>query len=561
MTETVSFIQILRLAALCISTFGYGAYFSRIMKTEFSQSFVFSGIACLMFLAGLANSLPAMAVIIFLGGFAALAISTRRGLKPKTMLTWGNIFFAVICVYFVFLLYGSEFQHWDNFSHWATAVRVMVENNRFPNSSDVNIEFKSYPLGTASLIYYGVFISGIKAEWLQMLIQSAAQAAMVLPLFAFAKKPETNILAVLASLMLLCANKAFTELLVDTILPLTAFAATAFIVYYRDDAEKRLLGIIPLLMLLVITKNSGLLFAILAYIYALVIYIRRKGRALPAIITAAAPAAALLLWQLHVRLTFSGGMESIHSMSVENYRSELAQKSAEDIRLIHQLIYNYTVRRANPFVWLAVLMLALLIIAVVFRRKNKACGCVISILVFSGTAYMIYQISLLGSYILSMPREEAIVIAAYYRYHQTILIFCGALIAVAAIMLCEELKGTISFRALSWSVCAVAALLLYKGVTPELEYYTRQSLDGTTRQLFDTLIAENSLENGKRCLIAGGTEEGDTKYYRYMAGYLLNPSQCDSCTLAELEDGTVNTDSYDYTIIFTEDGGQVICGS
>ena len=160
-----------------------------------------------------------------------------------------------------------------------------------------------------------------------------------------------------------------------------------------------------------------------------------------------------------------------------------------------------------------------------------------------------------------MPQEEAIVIAAYYRYHQTILIFCGALITMAAIMLGEELTGTISFRALSWSVCAVAALLLYKGVTPELEYYTRQNLDGTTRQLFDTLIAENSLENGKRCLIAGVTEEGDTKYYRYMAGYLLNPSQCDSCTLAELEDGTINTDSYDYTIIFTEDGGQVICGS
>ena len=50
--------------------------------------------------------------------------------------------------------------HYDNFSHWAVVVKNMLITHRFPDAYSAMIDFKSYPLGSSSFLYYFCSVVG-----------------------------------------------------------------------------------------------------------------------------------------------------------------------------------------------------------------------------------------------------------------------------------------------------------------------------------------------------------------------------------------------------------------
>ena len=431
-----SCVILLRIIALIFSFYGYIRFFSRKVKLEFSIAVTFSCIGSVIFLSGILNLLPETVFVLFAIGSWQGFLSVHRREPLKDILSPGIIFFAVMCVFLGWRLYGSVFTSQDNFSHWGTALKVMIVNDRFPNFQDI-VSYQSYPLGSASFIYYLVKISGIHLEWVQLFAQAILMMGMLVCLFAFAHKTMSIIFAAAASLILLGGDTPLYDLTVDTLLPLTALAGIAICIYYRESLEKQLWSILPLTTFLISIKNSAILFSIAIFCY-ITVYVRKaKIRTIYSI----CPVVFLLLWRKHVDLVYQEGLVSPHSMSLAYYEETFHHKSIDTVL---EIFFNYT---EKVFSWSNYVIIFLILgILLFFVYGHSGLSSPVNrsdagrLLCFSAFVYVAYQVGLLGTFVFSMGDGRSL--PSYSRYHSTVLIFVAGIFYILTVCYLEGQEGS-----------------------------------------------------------------------------------------------------------------------
>lgn len=528
---------LLRMAGLIFSFYGYLRLLAKRIRPEFGIAVIFSAAGSLMFLAGILNLMPEMAFVLYVSGIV-LGIRSVRAREPlRETVTAGTVFFGLMGMFLFVLLYHDKFLHYDNFSHWALVVKVMLAENRFPNFLDRNIMFQSYPPGSAAFIYYIVKAAGIGPEWLQMYAQAIFMAGMAACLFAVAGKRGMGILAAaVLSVMLMAGNTPLYDLLVDTQLPLAALAGLAFCAYYRgaqaddgDGLDGKEWYIAAFTTFLVTIKNSGVLFVCIILLYLL---LRHQGRAREAMKGLAAPLfcplAALVLWKKHVSLVFEEGLSAKHSMSIRNFRAVFGEKGAEDLNLIARSVWDRVFTLSNPALYVLLFLVLLLVLQNSMKktdRREKG----LSAAAFA--AYLLYQLGILGMYLFSMPLGEAAVLAGYNRYNRTILIFIAGIAGILAMeaMKGREGPGQKGYRTSILVLCISGSWLTLK---PNLAYYKKQVVN-ETRLAYDALIRDYHIPSGESYLVV---TTGNTGYLNFMSKYLLLPERLSLRDCSRVED-------------------------
>lgn len=130
------------------------------LRWEFIPVFVFSSIACIVYFAGLAGQLFIGSIIVLILGLVlvrgTLVRAVRQGTKtkPNVLFSLFQISFLGGTFIFLLILFQNELTHYDNFSHWAIVLKQLLSTNAFPTPDSSLIDFKNYPLGTSSFIYY-----------------------------------------------------------------------------------------------------------------------------------------------------------------------------------------------------------------------------------------------------------------------------------------------------------------------------------------------------------------------------------------------------------------------
>lgn len=229
----------LRCILLALSLYGYLQFLSKQIRIEIAVSLLLSTIGSLMFVAGMQNMLQEMTFLIFGGGVYLAYRSIREKESPFALLSPGVCFFFAGSAVLLYFIYGVKFEVYDDFSHWATAAKVLAQYDRFPNATNTDISFTSYPLGTASFIYYITKIVGISSEWIQCYTQNILILSMILSIFAFVSNVYALIAAVVISVFMVVSNAAIVTLCVDTLLTVTAVAAFSFCLYYKEELQKK----------------------------------------------------------------------------------------------------------------------------------------------------------------------------------------------------------------------------------------------------------------------------------------------------------------------------------
>lgn len=317
----------IKFVALILSLYGYILFFSRRynIKVEFMPAIFMTGCSNLLFIAGLLNFLREGSIIIFLTGFLFLVLcyKYKYSISRRECIILG--LYLIIAVYFAWLVRGSRFTHYDNFSHWALVVKRMLEVNRYPNFQDTIISFQAYPLGSATFIYYICQVLG-KSEACMIYGQLLLEISLLLCCAVFINKKNIymSLPLILYSSYSLIANTTITNLLVDTLLPLCGIAAFAILYYYQIDFKKALILSSHIGVFLINVKNSGLFFTLICLVlfFLLVLpkdrnlkakYVKESIRyyIMPII-------AYIFLWKRHVVYVFSFGITSKHAMSLEN---------------------------------------------------------------------------------------------------------------------------------------------------------------------------------------------------------------------------------------------------
>lgn len=543
-----------RTAMLLLSLLGYVHTLSKRMRVEFSIPTVLASIGSALFFAGILNVLAEASVLIFAGGLclAARAVWKRESLRQ--LFCFGTLFLVLCAIFFLYLLHGTKFTSYDDFSHWGTVEKVLLQNGRFPNFLDRQIGFQSYPPGSAAFIYYFAFISGIHSEWFQLYIQAMLCACAVTGLFAFPARTATALLtAVCSPFLLFSLAGSYFVLGVDALLSLMALGGIAFCIYYRDHILEMIPWTVPYTVFLVAIKNSGALFSAVLVVYIL-IHAGKSRRAARALVSAGlCPVLTLVLWQKHIKLVFSDGLNAKHSMSLSYLSAIFEDKTPEDVHAILSGYLHRLLSPANEAVWLLALLILLAVVCRfclrgerrVFRRHA----------VFLILVYAAYMAGLLGMYLFSMPTNEAIVLGSFDRYHQTVLTFAAGVLLILSIPGIEQLLAEKKLLpALALAISLVLCLAL--AMPFSLSSVRRQQYASTTRETYDRLIREYGIPSGKAYLVLV-TDDLDGNGYRfYMTRYLLDPASVTVLSVGKLQADPSLLEKNDYIIVL--DGSDAI---
>jgi hypothetical protein len=438
-------LTLVRLLAFAVSTMGYVALVRVYWKVPARASYLFvlSSIACLEYLSGLAGVLPLMAVLLFFGGlFSLTLIVLRKKFKlafNRSSLSALNLAFFAGLIALVTSLIDTKFVHYDNFSHWAVVVKNMLLTNRFPDAYSAIIDFKSYPLGSSSFLYYFCSVAGGE-EGVMLTGQIVLLFACFYAMFGVIRDVKRFLLVGLLGLC--CSTMAYfnisirvNNLLVDFLLPALALGAIAIIVSERKRFSAACFTALPVLALLVIVKSTGVFFAALCYVFLLqrAIRLRREDRegalfVRPALAVIVFSLVTLVLWNIHTASAFAGDTSKF-SYDLQNLSGLQIDKTPEQIRAITKLFLQTAVSlrgiAAQGILIFNLLALAAYLVArFAMHKRWKLLGTLLAL----DAGIVVYYAGILAMYIVSMPLDEAQRLAGFDRYASSmVLFFIGAL--------------------------------------------------------------------------------------------------------------------------------------
>lgn len=312
-------------------------------------------------------------MLLSLAGIVLLMISVRdrKWAIAKPYVNIGFFYFAAMFVAVAVYTNNRQLSQCDNFTHWGTVVRNMLNTNRFPGSQDTVVRFISYPLGSSAMIYYYCKFLG-PGEDRMMLAQGFFMLCTMLPAYAFAKK-HVGISTVIITMMTALLFEYIipvTELLVDTLLPLVGMASVAF-VYHHCVVEEKVpcYYALPLMIWTMNIKHAALLYV--AYTLILLYnWCGRKKQKKTFLNCFLALFAVRSVWSRHCSYINPEVSNSQHAMSLDWFSRILADKSREDILEIAQDFLHFAASRRELYWILAfAFLLSLLTLAVNRQRK------------------------------------------------------------------------------------------------------------------------------------------------------------------------------------------------
>lgn len=565
-------LQVLRLLGLVLACYGYLRFWMRRFRlpVELALPVSLCALGLALFVAGcLGILLPVSWLLLALGvALAGYSLWKREGIRP--LLTPGLLLWLLLCGLALYLVYGQVFYYIDNFSHWATAVKVLLANDVFPTAADYHIYFPKYPLGSSVLVYWLSRMAGIYSEWFQMLCQAVLIAACLsAPLALVPRGKKTGWDWALWAVFALCVvgcNIELTSLYVDNLMPLIGLAGVCLWLYGRKNGETFL----PLLILccyVVTVKQSGIFFAAVLILLALLDSPKKKLALKPALVMTAAMAAVKLLWSTHVKTAYGDSGGGIN-LSLAGLFPGFADKTAEDVSTI---IRSMAQTLCRPETLLPVL--ALLLCALLLARRCGSRRRFVRLAVIGGAFWLLYCLGQGAMYILFMPQGEAVRLAAFERYFATLQIFsAGYFLALIEQEMQEAVLNSRRRLAALAGLCALCLLML----APSPKYFLRTEqrvpcfLADTNEQLnldwaraqgkpafwasirseFDRVIDQYHIPQGLTYTVFIGQDYSIE--VRVLANYLLSSAGTYVCTDAEIPEKGMDCKTFDYYIVLEE---------
>ena len=433
-------LTVLRLLAFLLSAAGYVAVARAYWKItpRASYLFVFSAEAVLIYFAGLTGVLSYAAYALFGGGIVLLVVLLAN---HKIKLAYNtssinatNLAFVVTLGIITASLLTTSFVHYDNFSHWAVVVKYMLVTDRIPDAASAIIDFKSYPLGSSSFLYFVSRIVG-NSEGVMLVGQGMLLFSSFYAVFGAIRDQKRFLLAALLGLG--CSIMAFfnisiriNNLLVDFLLPALALGSIGVLLVERKKFSTACLAVLPVLALLTIVKNTGIFFAILGYVFLIsrsvqFLYADSKLRpffwgALGIIGLSLVP---LIAWNIHTSLAFptdagkfSYDFQTLSSFAIDKTPAQVQQ-------IVNLFLVTATSLSQLPtlgfVVFNGVSIAAYLVARFALHKKWK----LLRTLLVLDLAVVLYYAGILAMYIVSMPLEEAQRLAGFDRYASSMILF------------------------------------------------------------------------------------------------------------------------------------------
>lgn len=519
------------------------------MKVCFLPFFTASLQTVFLLVCGMCGLLQLPALGIFYAGFALLAYGVLKE-KKKFFAAWCDVSvgFSILALAVIWiLLRGKVAGHYDNFTHWALVVKNLLANNALPVLKDAVISYTNYPVGSAVWIYYFVTCAGVQTEDVWLFAQSVYMVFCLQSLFACVDRTKGWLVTLLGSLLVvlyanctLSYNISIYNLLVDTLVPLCALAVTLFVgteyceeqehrIVIRQGASPRVLCLIPMLCMLTQIKTSGLVFMLLPVGILAWSVLRGASRKdiVQTLAVIAVPFVLLLVWNIRHSIVFGAQGAGRHGFSL----SSLQQTSGGQLASIAHSVFTYMFSGEEMLHLLCALVLAFL---AVFFAKDNAASMFFKIFLGCVLVYLVYTVSLVCTYIFSMPLQEALRLAGITRYRRTMLIWLYGMLYISILFSLSHLsEAFVRQRFMRLTAYAVAFVCLfaawgvygraYRRIKTIADDYICDELN--MRIELEELLKAQDIPSGERYqlyLPEGKNSDYHRVFYGYLLSYLTN---------------------------------------
>lgn len=189
------------------------------IKKEFIPLYVSGTIMLILFISGLLNILKIITILLYFVGIFYFIYLIYKNNIMSYLFDKNIVFYIGVSLLFFYILKNHQFEHIDNYTHWALVVKNMLLTDRFPNFMDRIIDFQTYPLGSSSYIYYVCKLVG-NSPSCQMYGQLLLILSSLCPFVEVVNRNKFLALSFLFVLIVFIStiNIQITDLLVDTLL-------------------------------------------------------------------------------------------------------------------------------------------------------------------------------------------------------------------------------------------------------------------------------------------------------------------------------------------------------
>ncbi|MDQ0723519.1 hypothetical protein QF049_004780 [Paenibacillus sp. W4I10] len=571
---------------LIFSFLGYMQFVRKALslRWEFIPVFVFSSIACFVFLSGLAGQLFTGSLVILIVGLllygGMLFLRLRRGASLRMSFSIFQFSFLAGTFVFLLVLFQNQLTHYDNFSHWAIVLKQMLSTDAFPTPDSNLIDFKNYPLGTSSFIYYVCRFMG-HSQSVMLLAQGLLIFSCFYAMFGIVSEKKRFLLYAflglgLSTLSFFNLTIRITNLLVDFLLPIYALAILAVIYQYRNEIKKACIVVLPLAGLLTIIKSTGIIFAAIGLIFLVYIWLKHKQKlswktALAVVGTICGALIPYFGWSWRMATVFQG-IDNKFDVATSGIQAGKTPEQMRDILWTFlKASTDLTTRPVIGIVIFQLIAIAASVFAIVVLKKKWNLW---KVLIALDVVLLLYYAGILALYLFSMPLDEAIVLAGFERYASSIVVlFAGGLVLCAAIDLersfhyrIGEVPDYQSFKTVETKghyqkgiigCMAVAATILlseYNGIVSIAQSYDTTLPYKIHAVTGDRWYSGGQEDNNRYLFYASDRDQQVTNYYmQYVGKYFLYAPHVDGIVLF-YEDNMDNLLSgYDYLVVVETD--------
>lgn len=513
-----------------LSHLGYGLWVKKWMRMPWTlvSLFVISLESLVLYLGALLGGLPFFIYGVFGLGLialvAGLVLSPRQEFKGK--LDWRLVTLGVMFLFGVWYLSKNGFYHNDDFSHWGTMVKFLYQEGRLPQAGDKLISFYIYPPTTALFVDYFVTMVGF-SEGHMLVGQFLIILSSLSAIFSLKDRPKTVLpylsqVAMVGFFLLTLHDSLLTTLMVDSLLALIALASLAYIRYYSQNKVYQAISVSVILNFLCLVKRSALILVIFSLVYyAYSLRYSDVGKSLKRKCLAFVGVFSFLgyfLWEAHIKVNFSQLGHAKHAVSAANKTGDFYRGILQ--KFVAQVLNWHTL----SFRSLALLIVMIGGVWIISRYWFKE-GMHLKKVVFSLLTILgMYWIGLLATYWFAMPIEDAVRIATYGRYMETILIYMSGIY----FMTLNDYLSQVDKEEMTGFKFGIIGLMLgvfllgsfHKAYT---EYHSAaEGLYSQPRQIRG-LLADKSLKAHQRYLVVTGDISSDRFYYYVCAHYFWTP--------------------------------------
>ncbi|SLK17416.1 MULTISPECIES: hypothetical protein [unclassified Paenibacillus] len=571
---------------LIFSFMGYMQFVRKALsiRWEFIPVFVFSSIACIVFLSGLVGQLYIGSLVLLLVGLllygGMVFLGMRRGASFRISFSLFQFSFLAGTFIFLLVLFQNELTHYDNFSHWAIVLKQMLSTDTFPTPDSNLIDFKNYPLGTSSFIYYVCRFMG-HSQSVMLLAQGLLIFSCFYAMFGIVSEKKRFLLYAflglgLSTLSFFNLTIRITNLLVDFLLPIYALAILAVIYQYRHDIKRACIIMLPLAGVLTVIKSTGIIFAAISLIFLVYTWLKHKQKfswktALAVIGTICGSLIPYFGWSWRMATVFQG-VDNKFDVATSGIQSgKTAEQMHEILWLFLKSSTDITTRPVIGIVIFEIVAIAASIFAyVVLKKKWNLWKALIAL----DVVLLLYYAGILALYLFSMPMDEAIVLAGFERYASSIVVlFAGGLVLCAAIDLersfhyrIGEVPDYQAFKTVETKghyqkgiigCMAIAATILlseYNGIVSIAKTYDTTLPYKIHAVTGDRWYKDGQEDNNRYLFYASDRDQQVTNYYmQYVGKYFLYAPHVDGIVLF-YEDNMDNLLSgYDYLVVVETD--------